>query len=88
MEEMLRKIFDEVNPEGPMYIKQFLRQYRRDFRAVFACEHCGFEEHRDGYDDSNFHDNVVPDMTCPRCQKKAGQDYRPYKPKHPDNMHL
>lgn len=30
-----------------MKIKKILNQMRRDFTAIFECEHCGFEEKRD-----------------------------------------
>lgn len=41
-----------------MYIEKMISQYRRDFRAIYKCENCGFEEKGRGYDDRNFHDNV------------------------------
>ena len=43
-----------------MHIKRILRQSRRDFRADYECEHCGFVvENEYGYDDANFHQNVI-----------------------------
>ena len=71
-----------------MRIKKILRQHRRDFTAVFECEHCGAEVTKTGYDDENFHLNVVPDMECGACKKKAGEDYRPLMPKYPDGMQV
>ena len=42
---------------------------RRDFYAIYKCEGCGYEHERSGYDDRNFHDNVIPKMACPECKK-------------------
>ncbi len=52
-----------------MKIKEITWRYRRDFEAVYVCENCGAEETRSGYDDRNFHDNVIPDMKCEKCGK-------------------
>lgn len=72
-----------------MKIKRIVSQHRRDFRAIFECEHCRAEtpEVR-GYDDSNYHQNVIPDMKCESCGKTAGDDYRPLATKHPDGVQL
>ncbi len=69
-----------------MKIKKIISQHRRDFTAVYQCEHCGYEEERyDGYDDSYFHKEVIPKMKCSKCGKTAGADYRPLAPKYPPN---
>lgn len=52
-----------------MRIKQRYSQHRRDFRAVYVCEHCTHEVDGTGYDDANFHQNVIPKMVCPKCGK-------------------
>lgn len=53
-----------------MRINEILDQHRRDFWADYECENCGHIEHRKyGYDDRNFHDNVIPKMKCPKCGK-------------------
>ena len=68
-----------------MHIKEILYQARRDFTAIYKCEHCGKELKRGGYDDTNFHQNVIPDMQCGGCGKKADKDtYKPMGTKHPD----
>ena len=67
-----------------MRIKRIKSQHRRDFQAVYECEFCGHEEDGYGYDDSNFHENVIPKMTCYKCGKEAGDDYRPLTTKYPD----
>ena len=71
-----------------MKIKEILYQNRRDFTAVYVCEHCGLEKANSGYDDENFHDNVIPKMVCPKCGKTAGPSYRPLKTKYPDGYQI
>ncbi|MDV3426980.1 MAG: hypothetical protein LIR50_07320 [Bacillota bacterium] len=61
-----------------MYILKILNQYRRDFTAIYKCENCGNEVKKSGYDDRNFHDNVVPDMKCDKCKKSSNDlDIKP-----------
>jgi len=67
-------------------IKTILSQNRRDFRAIYECEHCGHTKEDTGYDDANFHRNVIPKMTCSNCGKTAGDDYRPLETKYPKSM--
>lgn len=69
-----------------MKIKTIKSQYRRDFIAIYICEHCGYEIEKNGYDDSNFHQNVIPNMKCNSCGKTGGKDYRPLTTKYPDSM--
>lgn len=54
-----------------MRIKHKIRQSRRDFTAVYECEHCGATGEGSGYDDANFHHNVIPSWECAECGKKA-----------------
>lgn len=42
-------------------------EHRHDFEGVFKCEHCGHEMRAWGYDDSNFFNNVIPNVQCPHC---------------------
>lgn len=65
-----------------MKIKNIISRTRRDFRATYVCEHCDRETEGSGYDDSNFHDNVIPDMKCGGCGKKGGEDYEPRATKY------
>ena len=58
-----------------MKIKEIKSQHRRDFTAVYLCEHCDHEYEGSGYDDANFHENVVPNFKCPVCEKSAGENY-------------
>lgn len=70
-----------------MKIKQINRQHRRDFWADYECEHCGnIEKDKSGYDDSYFHNNVIPKMECKKCGKTATDDYKPRGTKYPDGM--
>lgn len=71
-----------------MKIKEILYQNRRDFNAIYECEHCGFEKEGSGYDDAFFHTKVIPDMTCPKCGKKAAENYRPLTTKYPEGMQV
>ena len=71
-----------------MRIKEIISQHRRDFTALYECEHCGFTKKDSGYDDANFHNNVVPNMICPECGKKAGENYRPLTTKYPEGYQV
>ena len=67
-----------------MHIKRKLDQHRRDFTAIYECEHCGFTEESSGYDDANFHQNVIPSFKCKKCGKKAAEKYVPLTTKYPE----
>ena len=56
-----------------MKIKQITSQSRRDFSAIYECEGCNHEQTGSGYDDRNFHDNVVPAMKCEKCNKSRNE---------------
>ena len=65
-----------------MKIKRITSQCRRDFTATYECEHCGHTLEGGGYDDANFHQNVIPNMSCPKCGKKSPDEYRPLTTKY------
>lgn len=69
-----------------MKIQKITSQHRRDFRAIYECEHCGETEKRGGYDDANFHHNVIPAMICKGCGKAASEDYQTRDTKYPEGM--
>ena len=69
-----------------MKIKTIISQDRRDFSAIYVCEHCGAEIKGGGYDDTYFHQNVIPAMKCEACGETAGDDYRPLATKYPDSQ--
>ena len=74
-----------------MKIKTITYQYRRDFQAIYECESCGTEEKGRGYDDANFHQNVIPKMRCSKCGESAeslGTDYRPLTTKYPEGFQI
>lgn len=54
-----------------MHVKKKTSQDRRDFRAIYQCQHCDHEVEAYGYDDANFHQNVIPAIECPECGKTA-----------------
>jgi protein-arginine kinase activator protein McsA len=66
-----------------MRIKEITSQTRRDFWAVYVCEHCGREEKSYGYDDEHFHQNVIPKMACKSCGKVAPENYQPAETRYP-----
>ena len=71
-----------------MKIKKILSQHRRDFKAIYECEHCEHTHEDTGYDDTHFHKHVIPAMKCKECGKKAPADFQPRSPKHPANKLL
>lgn len=74
-----------------MHVKRILYQHRRDFEAEYECEGCGNVCVGKGYDDANFHQNVIPSMTCPQCGESAeslGADYRPLMTKYPEGYQI
>lgn len=54
-----------------MRIQKIIDSHRRDFTAIYECEHCGATKRSYGYDDANFHQNVIPNMECAGCGKTA-----------------
>ena len=71
-----------------MKIKKIIWQHRRDFTAIYECEHCSQEKEAGGYDDANFHENVIPTMPCKACGKVSPSDYRPLTTKYPEGYQV
>ena len=74
-----------------MKINKITYQHRRDFQAIYECEGCGHRVEGRGYDDDNFHENVIPSMRCPECGKtgaECGDDYRPLTTKYPEGYQI
>lgn len=69
-----------------MKIKTIESQHRRDFTAIYECEHCAHEERGGGYDDAYFHRTVIPEMKCKACGQTAAANYRPLETKYPEGM--
>jgi len=65
-----------------MKIKTILNQHRRDFTAIYECEHCDHEVEAEGYDDVYYHGTVIPRMKCTECGKIAPESYRPLAVKY------
>lgn len=65
-----------------MHIKEIVNQHRRDFTAVYKCEHCGNETKGSGYDDDYFHNVVVPSKKCEKCGEKAKDNSMAMTPKY------
>lgn len=58
-----------------MKIKRIIEQHRRDFSAIMECQFCGHEEDLDcGYDDRYYHDHVIPQMKCKKCNKSTNSE--------------
>jgi len=71
-----------------MKIERIIRQNRRDFTAIYVCEHCGHTKEGSGYDDANFHQNVIPKMVCEGCGKTADSSYRPLTTKYSEGYQI
>jgi ribosomal protein L37AE/L43A len=71
-----------------MKIKEITSQHRRDFWAIYVCEHCGHTENGSGYDDAYFHQNVIPNMNCKVCGEKSPDDYQPKQTKYPEGYQI
>ncbi len=71
-----------------MKIQKILSQSRRDFKAIYECEHCGYTNESGGYDDEFYHKKVIPSLICPRCDKKADENYRPLTTKYPEGFQI
>jgi transcription elongation factor Elf1 len=67
-----------------VHIKEKTSQHRRDFTAIYKCEHCDHEQTGDGYDDAYFHKNVIPTLVCDQCGMKGGEKYEPLATKYPE----
>ena len=54
-----------------MKIKAILSSHRNDYTADMECEHCGHVQRDNwGYNDANYHENVIPHMHCGACGKR------------------
>ena len=74
-----------------MKIKTIEDQHRRDFTAIYECEGCGSTQRSGGYDDDNFHRNIIPKMICKKCGKtsaECGADYLPLQTKYPEGFQV
>jgi len=54
-----------------MRIKKVLWENGREIMVALICQHCALEYEVTASDSSHFRQTVVPEMTCPRCKRKA-----------------
>jgi hypothetical protein len=52
-----------------MKIHKITSQLRNDIYGELICEHCGNTEKLIGYNDSYFHNTVLPARYCSKCGK-------------------
>jgi len=71
-----------------MKINRIISQHRRDFTAEYVCEHCGHTHIDSGYDDANFHVNVIPQIKCQQCGETSPTEYRPLTTKYPEGFQV
>ena len=71
-----------------MKITKMISQHRRDFYAEYTCEGCSNIHPKDsGYDDDNFHQNVIPNKKCNKCGESTitlGKPVEPQVTKYPE----
>ena len=56
-----------------MQLTKMKNKIRNDFTGVYVCEFCKFQEESYGYDDNDFHRNVIPKMKCKACKKSTNE---------------
>lgn len=71
-----------------MKIKRIVRQHRRDFTAIYECQHCSHTQEGQGYDDSYFHESVIPKMPCQECGKDSYDQPPTSAPSIPAHVHM
>lgn len=48
------------------------RWHLNDYSAIMKCEFCGsYQTDPNGYDDLNYHNNVIPIIECLTCKKSS-----------------
>lgn len=50
-----------------MRIKEITDRLSNDIFGILECEHCGATRKFTGYDDENYHKNVLPSFCCNKC---------------------
>ena len=65
-----------------MHIAKYTWRSRRDFKAVYRCEHCDATVEKSGDDDAYFKREVIPGMVCDGCGKRAGDAYVPNRTRY------
>jgi tRNA(Ile2) C34 agmatinyltransferase TiaS len=86
VKNVIHGIKEQIKKGNKMRIKEITSQYRRDFTAIYECENCGKTEKGEGYDDFNFHHNVLPKRKCKECGKQSPEDNIPRQTKYPEGL--
>lgn len=75
-----------------MNIKKIISQNRRDFSAIMICQFCNHEKKLNGgYDDAYYHQHVIPEMKCEKCNKSTISEKDVVintKTKYPEHLQL
>ena len=75
-----------------MRVLRIYNQNRRDCHVDLECENCGKKvTDKDGYDDRNFWDNVIPDYKCDKCGRSTnslGLRKEKIATRYPEGMQL
>lgn len=75
-----------------MKLIEVTNQSRRDFRGTYECEFCNHVvKNVSGYDDYNFHANVIPKMPCKSCGESTsskGGDVQQVQTKYPEGYQI
>lgn len=75
-----------------MKLIKVLSQSRRDFKGRYQCEFCNHietDKGMDSYDDDYYHQNVIPNTKCKKCNKSTLSEkgtVAEYKTKYPANL--
>lgn len=57
-----------------MKLEEVTWQNSNDFKGILRCEHCDSTQFMDyGYQDDNFHNNVIPAIVCISCGKRGNK---------------
>ena len=54
-----------------MKIIEYKEFMRNDFIGEYKCEYCDRKIEAWGYNDDNFHNNVIPNVKCDKCGKST-----------------
>lgn len=75
-----------------MKITKMISQNRRDFTAEMTCECCGHKQiDNSGYDDSYYHQNVIPNIKCKKCGEStisSNNKIEPQQTKYPEGFQI
>lgn len=60
-----------------MRIERITWQHHNDYVADMVCEHCAAKDvDKCGYNDANYHNNVIPRFYCQSCGKNRAGDMK------------